>query len=296
MIVDAKSKDNTVKLIKEFSKNNKDMNIKLIIKKAPTIGMGRNIGMKFVKNDIIFSGDLGTRFDKNYFERMLKGFDKGSDIVIGVFRPEKSSNYLEKVVGVRVERFFHKLLNKKGGMKIASNRHAAFTREVYEKAGPYPEKILRADDTLFYKKASKLGFKYSFIKNAYVYWRSRSNWKDLFLFSFYDSVSEVRLGVFENPHKVVLKLIFGVYFFGVVAFTLLSLNFFNLILLLPVFAANVFEGGISTYRVLKTKKALLYGTVVSFVLLIAHFLGLVVGALKYVYVDFLGFSNFPIRG
>src|SRR3989344_1088111 len=82
ILVDAKSKDNTVDIIKNFIKECKVKNIQLLSKKGNR-SVGRNFGIKNSKGNRILVTDAGCIPNKNWAKFLLAGFKKNIDVVSG---------------------------------------------------------------------------------------------------------------------------------------------------------------------------------------------------------------------
>ena len=97
VIVDAKSTDKTVEVIKSYQEKHK--NIKLIIEKGGT-AHGRNLSIKNAKGEIIVQTDAGCVVKKDWLKKITSPFkDKSVDLVAGFYEmPAKSS--LQEVLNV----------------------------------------------------------------------------------------------------------------------------------------------------------------------------------------------------
>jgi glycosyltransferase involved in cell wall biosynthesis len=93
LIVDGGSRDKTYEILEEYSKKHKW--IKIYKKGGFNIAQGRNYAIQKSKGDIIFTGDSGTKFEKEWVKKILKGFEKNADVVFGTWDIEPS-NIVEK--------------------------------------------------------------------------------------------------------------------------------------------------------------------------------------------------------
>lgn len=196
IIVDAGSTDGTVPIIHSFKD---ELNIKVIIKKGCTISEAENIAIKKAKYPIIVGGCAGIYMPKNWLENLLKGFDKNTDIVSGVYKIV-GKTHLQSSISDVMQYGLLPDINKATNNFNPSNRSLAYRKKVWKKLGKYPEQLNRSDDTWFDIEARKAGFKFKINKKAVVYWEARKNLKELFKYSYLDVKSDVRNGIKEEHY------------------------------------------------------------------------------------------------
>ena len=273
IIVDGGSTDNTIKIIKDYKKKYKTP-IRIFIKKG-NIAVGRNIYIKKAKYDILFSGDVGTRFEKNWIKKMLKGFRKGADIVIGTYVAEKPQNIIEKIISARFPDF-SKFKESDWEKFLPSNRQIAYKVSSWKKLGKFPEWINRADDSLMHLKAKKKGFKYAFVKNAKVYWKARHNLKSYLKLAYLDSKSDGFAGLIL--YRKIYFAEFFIFALMIVSIFLAILTNPLFILVWPIFLGLIYlKEGFKIFRKTKKAKCLFYGGLIIILLFFAHLFGAIKG-------------------
>lgn len=277
IVVDGGSRDNSIKIVKEYQKISK-IPIKLFVSPG-NIAVGRNKYVQEAKYDLLFTGDSGTRFEKDWIKKLLAGFEKGADIVIGTYLPEKPENLIEKIVASRFPDF-SKFSQKDWENFLPSNRQIAYRVSSWKKLGNFPEWMDRADDTLMHMNAKKMRLKYYFAKEAKVYWHARANLKSYLKLAYLDSVSDGISGIAWTRKTYFLQM--G--FLGILLLTtLLSIGLKNYYLLLawPLLLEGIFlKEGYSLYRKTKEIKVFFCGGLVMIELFFAHSLGCLVGIVK----------------
>ena len=283
VIVDAGSADRTIELIAQFTKKRPQPPIRLIVKKGATIAQGRNIAIRNAKYDLIFSADAGTIFEKKWIEKLLKGFDEEDcDIAAGEYVPAKPANLIEEVISTRMLDF-----SKVNSENVhPSNRQAAYRKAVWEKIGGFPEGLIRADDDVFFKNARSAGFKFYFTRDAKVFWHTRTNLLFCLRLAFRDSKSDGFSGLIwwrrrRSLYMSQFLVLFLMALSLVASFVIHPLIFpVFLLITIPIF---VFEGGLRAYK--RTKKAsfLVYGSILSFLLFLAHSTGALLGAVERIF-------------
>jgi succinoglycan biosynthesis protein ExoA len=281
VIVDGGSKDNTIELIKEFSK--KESSIKLVVAKGVNISQGRNIAIRHAIFPLIAATDGGCRSDTMWLEKLIEPLesDPSIDAVKGFFKSEPH-NLFECLSGFLV---------LPGGLNEIeednypmSGRSSAYRKMVWERAGGYPEWLYTAEDSLFEEKLRKMGANIKLAKDSIVYWRPRKTlWKTAKMFYLYGRgagrIGKTPKGAYYHLRNYVL---------GVV---LLVISFFYPLTLL-VFAAGagyIYKG---FYRPIINRikkiypgwKAEFYVPLIVFIRTLSHCTGLLVGHYEYKHI------------
>ncbi|MCL0078844.1 glycosyltransferase [Dehalococcoidia bacterium] len=179
VIVDGGSTDKTTEIINSYI--NKGAPIKLIIKKGTNIAKGANIAIKSAKHDLIASTHAGCRLDKDWLKNLMKPLveDPSIDVVSGWYEPDVQTDFEDCVAQLTCPKLERVLSN--ADKFLPSSRSVAYKKEVWEKVGGYPEWLSwAAEDTLFALSLRKAGYKFTFMKDAVVYWRMRPNLRGFF--------------------------------------------------------------------------------------------------------------------
>lgn len=240
IVVDGGSTDDTVAKLEKLKKSG--IPLKIVVRKGANIAKGRNIGLALSKCEIVFTGDAGTVFEKHWFEKLLVGFSKGADIVVGKYASLEPKSLPEKISATRFPSF-DSFTQEQWDSFLPSNRQIGFRKSSWRKLGPYPEFIARADDTLLHLKAKKLGLKYYYAKNAVVYWRARTSFSQYLKLSFADAKSDAVSGLLFKFKEKMLKLFFFLVFvLGILLSLVTSSSLFSyvsLLVLLFILAAEL---------------------------------------------------------
>lgn len=150
IIVDAKSSDSTVEIIRHFQK--KYSKIKLLVEKCSR-SKGRNLAVEMSKGEVIAMTDAGCVLDVDWLKNITKPFQSQSVDVVAGFYTMTGDNLIQKAESV----FMGITPDKFNVNYLPSTRSIAFTKAVWEKVGGFPE---RMDDT-----AEDTGFNYRLLSN-----------------------------------------------------------------------------------------------------------------------------------
>lgn len=276
IIVDGGSKDKTFKILKEYSKKYSWITVYQV--KGASIAEGRNFAIERAKGEIIFTSDSSTYFEKDWIKKILKGFNKGADVVFGKYHSNPKT-LIERFLVSRLPAW-EKVDEKKF---IPSNRHVAFRKEVWERVGKFPPHIKRADDNWFHSLAHKQGFKYKFVKEAQVFWLFDRNLKNMIRLAFLDSKSEGFTNLFLE-RKIYLAEI-ALLFLGLVFFIFgifLNWKIFVYPLVLGVILFSFFTF-FSVYKKTKNLLVSIVGIPLMIILYFSHVTGVLTGMVQRVY-------------
>lgn len=210
IICDGGSKDKTTEKIKQIA--NKNSSVKLIVKPGNR-SVGRNAAIKELRNSVIAVTDGGTTASKDWFKEITKPFEDSSVMAVAGFFESKPETFFEKVYSTMLTQGPEEI---DPSTWLPSARSIAFRKEVWEKAGGYPEYTRYNEDTPFDIAVKKSGYKFVFAPKAIVYWRPRSNLSGLFKQYFNYAIGD---GLDLISWQGYLKK-FLIYLFGLVLFTL----------------------------------------------------------------------------
>lgn len=197
IIVDGGSKDDTYKILKEFSKKYKW--IKTFQLKNANISQGRNYAIKKAKSDVIATCDGGGEYNKNWLENLTKGFN--GQVSFGIDKPRARNNF-QKVLAKTI-------LHKK---VVGSSRNMIFLKRIWKEVKGYPEDLLIGEDTLFDEKIKKAGYEISRVQNAVCHWEMRKDFKgfsrQFYRYGYWDGVSYRKHRMLPLKPKLLVLIIF----------------------------------------------------------------------------------------
>lgn len=162
IVVDSDSKDRTQKIVKDFSKKNK--NIKLFIHPGAR-SESMNYGIKQATGDAVTFVGGDDVADKNLIKEIRNGL-KNADIVVGGLISREKDKF-EKVANVKI---FHK------GVNISyPGTNTTYKKEILDKLGGFDPWFSSAEDLEINYRAVDAGYKITFNEKAKIYYRPRNS-------------------------------------------------------------------------------------------------------------------------
>lgn len=259
IIVDGGSKDNTVELIKKYQSPS---NIKIQCFDSMghlNISQGYNVALCKANNDMVLITGIGNLYNKDFAKELIEKFEEGRyDMVTG------------PTYGYIINQFTRSFTNgflrgKNGKQYLPCNRCVLLNRKIFEEIGFFYEDFIYAgEDTEFYLRAIKKGFKVGYAQKAHTYWfvpqnfnQYKRKWKvnaiaDMQLYNKNYIISKIAL-------RIILVLIFLVsvcfyydeyiYWFIVTFFLIIAMVKLKTIDLLGVFLRIAEEYYLSWYYI-----------------------------------------------
>lgn len=172
LVVDGGSTDGTLEQLK--ARTERMSVLRVIHAPGANIARGRNIGTEAARFPIIATTDAGCRLHRDWFAQIVAPFEdeKPAEFVAGAYHVE-AETLLESVVGLatmrgQLEPFDPRTFNP-------SARSVAFTKDLWRRAGGWPEWLRFSEDTHFDETVRSLGARWAFAGDAVVYWRPRGS-------------------------------------------------------------------------------------------------------------------------
>ncbi|WP_207631544.1 glycosyltransferase family protein [Niastella yeongjuensis] len=186
--------------------------------KGCNVAEGRNIAIRKASHDLIASTDFGCRFHPDWLKSLMSPF---ADISVkatgGAFSvieqdidtlPAKAAYILSN--GYQVD-IAHDSF-------IPSSRSVAYYKDIFERAGGYPEWLtLAGDDTTFGKVVKSAGVVFHQVTEPYVYWgrhkAAKAYVKEAFRYGLGDGEAHVnQRNVISNSIETLLRYLLFISF------------------------------------------------------------------------------------
>jgi cellulose synthase/poly-beta-1,6-N-acetylglucosamine synthase-like glycosyltransferase len=185
IIVDGKSRDNTVRIIAEYAKNHSKPEIK-IFEKPGSIGAGRNEALKHVKGEFIAITDGDMVVEHSWLSELIKAFDEG---IAGVGGPNNNADDYpltkcissldiqgpsNDVVPFFGENRYSESFTSDSDVYTTVCRNTCYRKTVLKEVRGFDEKLIGAEDPELNIKLLKKGYSLRYTPKAVVYHHHRS--------------------------------------------------------------------------------------------------------------------------
>jgi glycosyltransferase involved in cell wall biosynthesis len=180
---------------------------------AGPVSRGRNVAIRAAKSEIIACADAGCTYAPDWLKNLtaplaagIADYALGGSCIDADMGPGGST-----VWDVAAAPFFSIKLGANEPTKSCTARSMAFTRQLWEKIGRFPENVLVGEDTLFDMEARRTT-QPAFIANAKAFYRPqytfRSACHNLARYAVSDGMAGVRWArMFRNAARCVAELL-----------------------------------------------------------------------------------------
>ena len=278
LIIDGGSNDGTKEIVNEWT--NKYSNIRLLENENKYVPFALNIGIKNSNGDPIIRLDVHTEYAEDYFEKIIKTFNKtGADIVGGPMNAVGKTNFQIAVAQATGTVF------GVGNSKIHKGKYkgesdhvylGAWKRKLFDEIGFFDERLKRNQDDEFHYRARSLGKEIYLNPEIKSYYYPRSSLSKLIKqYIQYGLFKPVVLRKIKSEIKLrhLIPSLFSIYIL------LLPLAFFSLFYLLPLFVYTFMD----IYFSVRTKsniKIVINSLIVYPVLHLSYGFGFLIGLFK----------------
>jgi glycosyltransferase involved in cell wall biosynthesis len=276
VIVDGGSTDQTVSLMENFRPEDeaKTAHVKLkIIQKAGNRSIGRNEAVRQAEGDIIVCTDAGCMPEKHWIEHITQPFvDKTIDVVAGYYESRAHTVFQECLVP-----YVFVMPDKIKPQKfLPASRSMAFRREIWEKAGGFPEQFAHNEDYVFAHTLKRMGAKIWFRKEAIVYWIPRETFAGAFNMFYRFAYGDIEAGLIRpKVLGVIIRYILGIIFLFLI---FLTQSLWLVALCVILLVAYVIWAIVKSYRYIDDEQALYLLPMIQFTADAAVLLGSLKGA------------------
>lgn len=170
IIVDGGSQDGTWEILLDRSRQN---SLVKVWQHSGNISSGRNFAISKAQGEIIVVTDAGCVYDIEWFKKIIEPILSGkSGFVATGFGPwfKPDDNLLTRLIATATI----PAPNEFKRNWLPSSRSVAFRKEVWQKAGGYPEWIPLCEDVVFDLKIKKAGIFPEYVREVLVFWRPRT--------------------------------------------------------------------------------------------------------------------------
>ncbi len=274
IIVDGGSDDKTVdKIGEQIKQNKKKFPIRLLIRKGNR-SIGRNFAIKNSLNKIILATDFGCTLDRDWVKNISIPFENPKiDVVSGFYKPVTGSVF-KKCLST----YTCVMANKVNKQEfLPSSRSIAFRKKVWEK-NKYPEWLDTCEDLVFAKKIKEKGARFEFVREAFVNWQQKNNFREAF-FQLLGYAKGDGRALFIRPQVplIYLRYFLGLYFL----FLCIIERSWQSLILFPVLISLYFAWAIKkNYRYVNNEKAFIFLPLLQVISDIAVLIGTTYGMIR----------------
>jgi len=183
IVVDGGSTDGTVELLHAYAA--RQSSLRVVALDEANVAEGRNIAIANARYSYTASADGGVEYPKSWLANLVRPIEVNSevDVVCGYFEASPKTFFEECAAAVLYPT--RSLVD--WDKFLPSCRSVAFKRKVWEDLGGFAEWLPRgiSEDTHFFLRARKAGYKFTYASDATCYWRPRRNFSEVFEQYFY---------------------------------------------------------------------------------------------------------------
>lgn len=190
VIVDGASTDGTLDILQRYAR---DGHIALISQDC-NISEGRNLGIAAASHEWIAATDAGCRAEPDWLEQLARAAvgEEAPDVIAGNYAFETHNDFeLASVLATDAP----DREDSDQARYYPSSRSIAFRRSAWNTVGGYPEWLYAAEDTLYNIRLRELGLRFTFARDARVWWRPRQTLRGLYRQYFNYARGNGRIGL-----------------------------------------------------------------------------------------------------
>ncbi len=185
VLIDGMSSDKTRSIMEDFAKKAASFySIQVLDNPERVQAAGWNVAIKNAKSDVIIRIDAHTHIPCEFTAKNM-ALQKKGEYVTGGVRPcliDNPTPWKETLLEVENSMFGSSISKGRKSTKsgyVNSMFHAAYRREVFEKAGGFNPKLLRTEDNEMHYRIREAGYKLYFDPDIVSYQYARSNFKKM---------------------------------------------------------------------------------------------------------------------
>ena len=288
ILVDGNSSDKTKSIMLDFQNSNQTFKqVKVLDNPKRIQAAGWNVAISNAVEDVIIRIDAHTHIPTEFTEKNIALHEEG-EFVTGGVRPcviEEPNAWKNTLLEVENSLFGSSISDSRHSTEkkyVKSMFHAAYRKEVFEKAGLFNENLLRTEDNEMHYRIRNVGYKFCFDPNIVSYQYARSSLKKMIKQKYGNGYwIGLTLGICPGCISVYHFVPF-VFILGILLTTILSFFGWWLLAVL-MWCASGFFTLVSTIITLIKRRGNKYTILMPILFLILHIsygIGTLVGLLK----------------
>ena len=280
LVINGKSKDNTVKIVEKLKKENKEVSIKIIENDNIYTPFALNLGIRNSIGDVIFIAGSHAVYETDYVSNCIKALEEhNADNVGGVLVSiPKEEGLIATGICLSLSSFFGAgnsafRIGVKEAREVDTVFGGCYKREVFERVGFFNENLIRSQDIEFNLRLKKAGGKIMIVPNVIAYYYPKSNLIDFFKHNFKNgfwpiySIKFIKMPL-KLRHYIPLLFVLSLFisfFFHLLGFVLFTF-LFQLIVFFYLLVSSIFS-----FMISRRERSLNYFSIMIVVFFIRHF-------------------------
>jgi glycosyltransferase involved in cell wall biosynthesis len=199
VIVDGGSTDGSLEILRQWA--SRRTGTRIGSEPGANISAGRNAAIRLATGEVIAVTDAGCTLDPGWLAALEAGFGpggSGADVVMGFYTPDPRTRF-ERIMSCLN---LPDAAEVDPGRFMPSSRSVAFRRDVWVKAGGYPEWLPIGEDMYFNFRVLEAGARRRFAPAALVRWRLRPDLRSTLRQYFRYGQGDGRAGMYPRRHAL----------------------------------------------------------------------------------------------
>ena len=176
LLVDSASTDGTRRVMEQFSAG-APFPVRVLENPRRWLASGINIALRAASGDAVIRLDAHARIPADFLMKSLRALEQGEDIVGGCVSGAQPSTPWEAVMhALDTSRFCGgaaPFRNSGEARYVDTLAYALYRREVYDRVGPYDERLRRTEDNEMHYRMRKAGYRFCFSPEIISYHAAR---------------------------------------------------------------------------------------------------------------------------
>ena len=176
LLVDSASTDGTRRVMEQFSAG-APFPVRVLENPRRWLASGINIALRAASGDAVIRLDAHARIPADFLMKSLRALEQGEDIVGGCVSGAQPSTPWEAVMhALDTSRFCGgaaPFRNSGEARYVDTLAYALYRREVYDRVGPYDERLRRTEDNEIHYRMRKAGYRFCFSPEIISYHAAR---------------------------------------------------------------------------------------------------------------------------
>ena len=173
LYIDSDSHDSSLKIVHDFKSQHADRIVHILQNPKKFLACGWNVALGRATGEIIIRVDAHARIPTDFIRLNVEAIQDNKDIVggqiINIIPKETALAFLALADASRFGGGAADFRNPGPARYVDTLAHAAYRREVFQKVGPYDERLERTEDNEMHQRMKEAGFAFYFLPSIKSY-------------------------------------------------------------------------------------------------------------------------------